>query len=128
MNRIEKLLNKFSINETVTIQQRIVDSRLSGYGTKTSAGFLFEEYNDRFIDRYERYKTFLQMDQDNCVYRLRNSIKLSKLATNFFVDPYEEDGKTTPKDEEIAKFVNKCLFEKMQRRAFIDQINLYIRD
>lgn len=129
MKWLEKLISMFSINDTKTVQLNIVDRRLSWYGTKSSAWFIFEEYNDKFIDRYQRYQTFFRMDQDNCLYRLRNSIKLSKLATNFYVEPYvDENGKTSPKDEEVAKLINKALFEKMQRRSFIDQITLYIRD
>lgn len=121
-------MQMFSINDSTKIDLNIVDQRLSGYGTKTNAWFIFEEYNDKFSDRYQRYKTYLQMDQDNCVYRLRNAIKLGKCATDFHIEPYSDWWDQTPQDVEIAEFVEMCLFEKIQRRKLLDEINLYVRD
>jgi hypothetical protein len=47
---------------------------------------------------------------------MRNAISLMKTSTNFYVDPFTEDGKEADsKDQAIAKFVDKALFENMDK-------------
>jgi len=128
---IKNAVKSFSINKEQLPKTKLLFVRESSYWTKQSNGFMFEEYSERFKSKYERQQIFMRMDNDWQVFQMRNAITLMKTSTNFFVDPFSEDGKEpTPEDEDVAKFVEKCLFENLDKwfKWFLEDINLYVRD
>jgi len=131
IDKIKSAIKAFSINSDEQQKTKFLFIRESGFGTKQSNGFLFEEYSDRFKSKYERQQLFMRMDNDGQVFQMRNAIALTKSATNFFVDPFTEDDKEpTPQDKVIADFVQDALFEKLNQwfKWLLDDINLYVRD
>jgi len=116
IDKIKSAIKAFSINSDEQQKTKFLFIRESGFGTKQSNGFLFEEYSDRFKSKYERQQLFMRMDNDGQVFQMRNAIALTKSATNFFVDPFTEDDKEpTPQDKVIADFVQDALFEKLNQ-------------
>lgn len=131
LDRIIKAYKSFSLNTEKVEKTQMLFVRESAYGTKQSNGFLFEEYSDRFKNKYERYALFMRMDNDGQVFQMRQAISLMKTSTQFFVDPYTEDGmEANQRDIQIAKFVEKCLFENLDKwfKGLIEDISLYVRD
>ena len=132
-NKLKTIISRIfsSANVEQTPEKQIVYVRQSSFGTKQNKGYLFEEYSDRFKNRYEKYAMFMRMDNDGQVFQMRNAIGLMKVATNFHVDPFTEEGQeATEKDIEIQKFVEKALFKKLDQgfTGLLEEITLYVRD
>lgn len=132
-NKLKTIISRLFSSANVDEQPptKLIYVRESAFGTKQNKGYLFEEYSERFKNRYEKFAMFMRMDNDGQVFQMRNAISLMKVSTNFHVDPFvEEEQEASPKDIEIQKFVEKALFTKLDQgfKGLLEEITLYVRD
>lgn len=84
-------------------------------GTSLMNGYIDEEYNTLF-QWTKAYETYDEMYRsDDTVWLTLMSAQLPIVSADRYINAYTVDGEVSPKDKEIADFIHKCLFDRMEQ-------------
>jgi hypothetical protein len=99
--------------ERLSLAQLVKEAGASG--TKNFSGYLEEEYNKQ-LQGSQKFETYDKMRKsDGQVAATLLAMTLPIRTTKWYIDPAKnEEGEIEPEDEEIAEFVRKAIFDKME--------------